>query len=135
MADTQAAKDYPAVFKQMVEDGGYSCHQIFNGDETNLFWKHAPKTTVTWKDEKQARGVKPSKECLSVLLTCNAAGDFTCNAASDHKLKPLVVARAPRPWAYKHVDMLHLYVYWTNNKKTWVTSSILPDWFDNHFCA
>lgn len=38
-ADEQACANYPEKLKKIIEEGGYSPHQIFNADETGLFWK------------------------------------------------------------------------------------------------
>ncbi|KAK3878955.1 hypothetical protein Pcinc_016441 [Petrolisthes cinctipes] len=38
-ADTEAAEEYPAVLKGIIEEGKYSFKQVFNLDETGLYWK------------------------------------------------------------------------------------------------
>ena len=39
-ADHAATKKFPAVFKSVIADGGYTPSQVFNLDETGLYWKH-----------------------------------------------------------------------------------------------
>jgi hypothetical protein len=38
-ADEKAAKSYPEKLARIIELGGYTPDQIFNADETGLFWK------------------------------------------------------------------------------------------------
>jgi hypothetical protein len=38
-ADIDAASTYPAELATLIEQGGYCAPQIFNVDETALFWK------------------------------------------------------------------------------------------------
>lgn len=82
-ADAVAAKNYPEVLKNIIRTGGYCPEQVFNVDETGLYWKRMPERTFISRDEKFAPGYKVSKERLTLLLGSNAAGDF--------KLKPLLV--------------------------------------------
>jgi hypothetical protein len=41
-ADEVAASKFPEEFKEIVEEGRYSLKQIFNFDETGVFWKRMP---------------------------------------------------------------------------------------------
>jgi hypothetical protein len=43
-ANEDAASKYPVV-KKIIEDGGYTDRQIFNVDETGLFWERMPSRT------------------------------------------------------------------------------------------
>ena len=64
-ADLVAADSFPEIATQIVQEGGYTLDQIFNCDETGLFWKKAPRLTFISKKEKQATGMKMSKDCFS----------------------------------------------------------------------
>ena len=56
-ADKEAAERYPAEFRKVVTDGGYQPCQVFNADETALFWKRMPdRTYVARKEAKIALG-------------------------------------------------------------------------------
>jgi hypothetical protein len=33
-------------FKKIIKDGGYTDQQIFNADETYLFWRRMPSRTL-----------------------------------------------------------------------------------------
>lgn len=125
-ADAIAAKNYPEVLKEIIRNGGYCPEQVFNVDETGLYWKRMPDRTFISRDEKSASGYKVSKERLTLLLGGNASGDF--------KLKPLLVYMSENPRAFKGLDKKQLPVIWKSNKKAWMTKYLFEDWFKNYFC-
>ncbi|GFU80941.1 tigger transposable element-derived protein 1 [Trichonephila clavipes] len=57
-ADEGAVKIFPEELAKIIEDGGYSADQVFNADETGLYWKKLPNRTYIAKDEKTASGHK-----------------------------------------------------------------------------
>ncbi|GFV99030.1 tigger transposable element-derived protein 1 [Trichonephila clavipes] len=71
-ADEGAAKIFPEELAKIIEDGDYSADQVFNADETGLYWKKLPKRTSIAKDEKTASGHKASKDRVTLLLCSNA---------------------------------------------------------------
>ena len=52
---------------------GYEQHNIFNCDETSIFFKALPQKTLLGPAEKPA-GIKTSKEHFSLLVCANAVG-------------------------------------------------------------
>ena len=123
--DEKAASEFPKILADIITEEGYSAYQVFNVDETGLFWKRMPNRTYIAKEEKSAPGHKFSKERLTLLLGGNAAGEF--------KLKPLLVYLAENPRALKGIRKSQLPVIWKANKKAWVTLAVFEDWFTNHF--
>ncbi|KAK3880664.1 hypothetical protein Pcinc_014822 [Petrolisthes cinctipes] len=123
--DSEASAEFPSIAKQITADGGYCPDQIYNCDETGLYWKRSPKGTFIAQSEKQAPGVKMAKDRFSVLLTCNASG--------SHRMKPLVIYKFKKPHAYKDCDMKKLNVYWESNKSGYMQASLSVEWFDNYF--
>ncbi|GFX22344.1 tigger transposable element-derived protein 1 [Trichonephila clavipes] len=98
-ADEGAAKIFPEELAKIIEDGDYSADQVFNADETGLYWKKLPNRTYIAKDEKTASGHKVSKDRVTFLLCSNASG--------DRMLKPLLINKPLRPRALKE---------WFNNR-------------------
>jgi hypothetical protein len=107
-SDITAARDYPKILKQIIEEGEYVSEQIFNVDETGLYWKRMPEKTYISKDEKSAPGFKVAKERLTLL--------------------------PENPRALKGCNKSHLPIIWKSNKKAWMTSSLFESWFKNCFC-
>ncbi|KAK2579997.1 hypothetical protein KPH14_010762 [Odynerus spinipes] len=102
-ADITAAERYPTELKALLHEGGYNPKQVFNVDETGLFWKCLPKRILISKTEKYAPGFKASKDRLTLLLGEN-------------------------PRAMKGYSKNLLPVYWRANKKSWMTTSLFQNW-------
>ncbi|KFD62404.1 hypothetical protein M514_00894 [Trichuris suis] len=112
-ADKEAAAVYPPSLKKLIDERGYSSQQIFNVDETSLFWKRMPKRTYIAQEEKSAAGFEPVKDHITLLLGGNASGDL--------KLKPVAVYHSETPTAMKGYSKPHLPVIWSSNKRGWIT--------------
>ncbi|GFX59893.1 tigger transposable element-derived protein 1 [Trichonephila clavipes] len=74
-ANEGAAKIFPEELAKIMEDGDYSADQVFNADETGLYWKKMANRTYIAKDEKTASGLKASKDLFTLLLCSNVSGD------------------------------------------------------------
>lgn len=44
-ADSEAAREYPEELRAIIDKGGYTPQQVYNVDETGLFWKRMPSRT------------------------------------------------------------------------------------------
>ncbi|GFX85147.1 tigger transposable element-derived protein 1 [Trichonephila clavipes] len=124
-ADEGAAKIFPEELAKIIEVGDYSDDQIFNADETGLYWKKLPNRTYITNDEKTASGHKASKDRVTLLLCSNASG--------DRMLKPLLINKSLRPRTLKGKDLKQLPVHWMTNPKAWMTTAIFTEWFKNRF--
>uniref|UniRef100_UPI00358E44AC tigger transposable element-derived protein 1-like n=1 Tax=Myxine glutinosa TaxID=7769 RepID=UPI00358E44AC len=124
-ADHVAAKNYPPQLKKLIEEKGFRPEQVFNADETELFWKRMPPRTFLSKQERCAPGFKAAKDCVTLLLCGNAAGDFL--------VKPMLIYRALNPRALKGKNKSQLPVFWRANRKVRVTAAMFLDWLNNCF--
>lgn len=97
---------------------GYEAKNIYNADETGLFYRILPNKTMCFKGEKCSGG-KSSKERLTVLLCCNIEGEFE---------QPLVIGKAKKPRCFKNINPKTLSVHWYSNKKSWMTQEIMSEW-------
>ena len=71
--DEKAASDFPRAVAEIIREGVYCAEQVFNVDETGLFWKRKPGRMYIDKEEMAAPDHKASKERLTLLLGGNAA--------------------------------------------------------------
>ncbi|XP_066444151.1 E3 ubiquitin-protein ligase ZFP91 isoform X1 [Eleutherodactylus coqui] len=126
-SDRSGAETFVSEFKDYVEAEGLVPQQVFNCDETGLFWKKMPKRTFITQEEKALPGHKPIKDRLTLLLCGNASGDC--------KVKPLLVyhSEAPRAFSRNKVITSKLCVMWRANRKAWVTRPIFIEWMNEVF--
>nr|XP_061806456.1 tigger transposable element-derived protein 1-like [Nerophis lumbriciformis] len=126
-ADKEGAKKFVEEFQSFVGKEGFLPQQVFNCDETGLFWKKMPKRTYITREEKSLPGHKPMKDRLTLLLCTNASGDL--------KVKPLLVYHSETPRAFKknNVQKNKLNVMWRSNPKALVTQQFFTEWFQEVF--
>lgn len=94
----------------------YAPENIFNADESGLYYRALPEHTYAFKSEN-AKGVKIAKVRVTVMLCCNMTGE---------KRKLLVIGSSKNPRCLKGVKKLP--VTYTANKTAWMTSVIFSDW-------
>ncbi|GIY76762.1 tigger transposable element-derived protein 1 [Caerostris darwini] len=118
----EAAEDCIKTFSDLIKAQGYISQQVFNCDETGLFWKKMPNRTYITAEEKMMPGHKPMKDRLTLALCANASGDC--------KIKPLLVYHSENPRAFKSHKILKekLQVMWRSNPKAWVTRKFFVEW-------
>ena len=90
----------------------YLPEDIYNVDETGLFYKLQPDKSLTFKGEKCSGGKKP-KDRLTVLVGASMTGE---------KLPLLVIGKSKSPRCFAGVRSLPL--QYTANTKAWMTSEI-----------
>ena len=84
-------------------------HQIFNCDETGLYWRLLPNKTLADASEKCAKNFKSSKDRVTLMATANASGDF--------KLPLVFIHKSCRPHCFSGVNMSALPVHYYSQKK------------------
>lgn len=108
--------------QQKVDELGLTTDQLYNADETGLFWKLLPEKTYVSSLEKNAPGRKTDKQRITFLACTNATG--------LHKLKPLVIGKAKNPRSFKNFNCP---VDYKNSKSSWMTAAIFKNWFHQSF--
>ncbi|KAL6418245.1 hypothetical protein ACFW04_012246 [Cataglyphis niger] len=122
-ADAEAAQNYKLELARIINEGGYSPHQIFNADETALYWKKLPSRTFILKNQRRAQGFKPSKERVTLHMCSNLSGSLM--------IKPMIINRSSTPRVMKNINKTELPVFWRSNKKAWMTQDLFKNWFYN----
>lgn len=109
-------QDWKSKLSTLCE--GYAPENIFNMDETGLFFRDTNKKSYHLKDVGLAGGER-SKERLTVSL---------CASMTGEKLKPLVIGKSAHPRCFKKIKPEKLPVHYRNNKKAWMTSELMSEW-------
>ena len=63
-ADVDAAASHLEHQAKLINEGGYTKHQICNVDETVLYWKEMPNRTFIAREEKSVSGFKGQADSL-----------------------------------------------------------------------
>lgn len=103
----------------------YNDNDIYNADESSLFYECLPSYTMAFKGDKCSGG-KRSKCRLTILFCCNMSG-------SD-KRKLLLIGKSSKPRCFKNIDVNKFPVQYVSNRKAWMTGDIWNQWlsaFDN----
>ena len=120
-ADLPGAEAAKEELRRVIEEGGYTPDQVFNADETGLYWKRMPTRTYIMKDEARAPGYKAAKDRFTLLLCANASGNY--------RMKPLMIYHSENPRALKNQVKSALPVKWKSNKKGWMTGEVFEQWW------
>ena len=92
-ADHESVGQFQEMVKKLINDEGLLLSQIYNFDETGLFWRALPTNTQAHIHCKSQGGRKLDKSRVSILLGANADG--------SHKVKPVIVGKSARPRVLK----------------------------------
>lgn len=103
----------PIIFKSYAE------RDIYNGDETGLFYQLLPSATLTLKGENCAGG-KHSKVRMTVFLCSNMDG-------SDRR-KPFVIGKSKKPRGFTNPALIP--VRYRANQKAWMTRTLFKEWLE-----
>ena len=106
---------YNTVFLDVLQN--YQPRNIYNADETGIFFKLLPDKTFTFKGDT-AHGMKQSKERLTAMVCANMDG-------SD-KVPLLVIGKSAKPRCFKNQQSIP--VDYKANKCAWMTSQIFTEW-------
>ena len=102
--------------------GEYAEEDVFNMDETGLFWRMAPSSDLS----TEARpGVKKDKSRVSIVCCTNFTG--------SEKLPLWLIGKSQRPRPLKKINLKALGVEWRGTKNGWVTSLIMAQWLRSFY--
>ena len=95
----------------------YDADDVYNFDETSLFYRLEPDKTLA---TKRIEGRKQSKERVTIGLCSNATG--------TDKWCPIVIGKYAKPRCFKNVNLHNIGVSYRNNKSAWMTAIIFQEW-------
>ena len=95
---------------------GYSNADIFNADETAVYYKQLPDRTLSVKT-RAVHGGKRSKERITVLL---------CGSMEGEKLPLLVIGKSESPRCLRGIH--NLPCQYEHSKNAWMTTMLFQKW-------
>ena len=98
----------------------YDASDIYNVDESGLFYQCLPNKTFTLPAERASRGIKESKQRLTMLIGANMTG--------EDKLDPLIIGKSANPRCFRGIQ--HIPLPYCSNSKAWMTSQIWTEWMN-----
>ncbi|KAI6661427.1 Tigger transposable element-derived protein 6-like [Oopsacas minuta] len=114
-ADHAGADNWISTQLKLIREE-FEDKDIFNADETGLFWKMTPDRTLSFRGDL-CKGGKRSKERLTVLAAASVLGE---------RFPLLVIRKCKRPYCFRGV--LNLPVEYDANRTAWMTSEIFEKW-------
>ena len=96
----------------------YSPNDIYNMDETSLFFRLQPGQTLS---TEAVKGCKRSKDRITVALCVNSTG--------THRLRPFVIGKARNPRCFRGFKA-DQYVDYFSNAKAWMTAVEFKDFLE-----
>ncbi|XP_061169979.1 tigger transposable element-derived protein 4-like, partial [Saccostrea echinata] len=113
--DTDAADRWiTEVLPEIIRD--YKAKDIYNADETGIYYRAIPDSTHTFKNEI-ASGSKKCKDHVTALVCANMSG--------DDKRKLLIIGESKDPRCFRGKS---LPVVYKANKNSWMTGEIFSEW-------
>ncbi|XP_044761995.1 tigger transposable element-derived protein 6-like [Coccinella septempunctata] len=100
----------------------YTSDEIYNADETGLFYRCLPNKTLDFKNT-DCHGGKESKERLTVLLAVNMSGSV--------KRVPCVIGKSLKPRCFKNVKTFP--TEYIANSRAWMTGIIFREWLQKWY--
>ncbi|EED18534.1 jerky, putative [Talaromyces stipitatus ATCC 10500] len=90
----------------------YPPHDIFNCDESGLFWELFP-------DRSLSTSALPGRNIL-----------FACNSDGSERIPLWIIGNTKKPRAFTqaHIEPHNLGIQWRSNGKAWMTSDIFKEW-------
>ena len=93
-SDFEASQEFQNSFYEIIKN--YELNDVYNIDETGLFWKLLPDKTIVGKILK-LKGVKKAKDRLTILFGSNMLAK---------KLEPLIIGKCKNPRGLENEKVL-----------------------------
>lgn len=123
-SDYSACESFKEEFKSELQFRGLSMKQVYNADESALFFKLTPRSTLVCHDENSAAGRKIIKTRVTFMPCSNIDG--------SNKLPLTIIGTAARPRCFPKAEdrdiFLDKFDYY-HSKKAWMTYNIFRSWF------
>jgi hypothetical protein len=101
---------------KIIESGGYQPADVYNCDESGLYYRAKPNKTLA---TGPVRGKKREKDRITVLLCTNITG-------TDRR-KPLIIHKSKKPRCFGNWNP-NVHCDYHSNPSAWMNGAIFSDW-------
>ncbi|KAL5505629.1 hypothetical protein EMCRGX_G007093 [Ephydatia muelleri] len=108
----RAQRELPGIIEK------YRPEDVFNIDETGLFYRQAPDRTLTTTAD--VRGAKKAKDRITVALAVNVT--------ASERLKPVVIHKYKKPRCFGRTFNPNSLVMYYSNTNAWMRTDVFTDW-------
>ena len=112
-----AANYWLTLFEELKKK--FSSRDIFNMDESGIFYNLLPNRTLSYKGEKCHGGTR-SKERLTAVFVCNSDG--------SEKFPVWVIGKWENPRCLKDLDGKKLPCQYSHQKNAWIDGTAFRKW-------
>ncbi|XP_069159451.1 tigger transposable element-derived protein 7-like [Procambarus clarkii] len=124
-ADESSVEPFKQKLRAYIVANNLYSYQVYNTDETGLYWRSLPEKTLAMRSEGCVPGRKVNKDRLSVMMGVNAD--------STDRITCAIVGKYKKPRALQHC-MDRMPVKYYSSQNAWFTQEIFLSWFHDVFC-
>ena len=99
-SDLSAVDPFREELEKVIAEEGYSRDQISNADETGLWWRLTPSSSLNSGRTTRATNFKKAKDRVTLLACTNASG--------SRRLPLVFINKSAKSRCFKHMDMSSL---------------------------
>ena len=107
-SDLSTIDPFREELAKVIVEEGYSRDQVFNADETGLWWRMTPSSSLNSGRVTRAANFKKAKDRVTLLACTNASG--------SHRLPLVFINKSAKPRCFKNMDMSTLPVHYYSQK-------------------
>jgi DDE superfamily endonuclease/CENP-B N-terminal DNA-binding domain/Tc5 transposase DNA-binding domain len=122
-SDANAVGPFKTELESLAQWYNLSNEQIYNADETDLFWKMLPNPESDLNEVKSS--VRAYRERITILCCTNATG--------THKLPLVCIGRGKKSRIFSSNEIKQLPVHYYSQETAWMDNEIFKNWFHTHF--
>ncbi|GBL99105.1 Jerky -like [Araneus ventricosus] len=107
-SDIEAGSSFIAELQELIVKGKLTANQIYNCDETGIYWRALPKKTFAAENETVAPGRKRMKDRVTILGCANASG--------SHRVKLTLAGKSKKRRCFKNINKTALPVHYMHQE-------------------
>ncbi|XP_070503737.1 jerky protein homolog-like [Chironomus tepperi] len=122
-SDENAVGPFKSELESLAQWYNLSLEQVYNADETDLFWKMLPNPESDLNEVKAS--VRAYRERMTVLCCSNATG--------SHKLPLVCIGRGKKSRTFTSHEIKMMPVSYYSQETAWMDNEIFKNWFHSQF--